>query len=413
MKAAALKRRGVLVGSVLGACFLLAGLMTAVVFPGGSGPVRLPAAAATIAAQNTSSTCNSLELALGLCGSTTTTTTTGGGGVTTTTACNALLMLLNDCPPASTTTTTTTPPTTTTTTTIPSTTTTTSVGSGCSTMTPPVAPPTGESAWTCSFDDEFNGTALDTTKWVPLTTATTDYTNGSAPGIVCYVNNPQTISESGGTLNLSVVQVPAMSCPTIGGLANFSTQFEGGDVNSSGLFSQEYGFFEAYAEMPASKAEGLQETLWLYPLNQSLHDVNGSNAGSRNGEIDYGEFYSEYPQYDVPAVHYPGASSTQGATSDTNACADLNGAMTAGQFNYYGLSWTPTTITAYFNGVPCITDTYAARDTQETPPAPFDQPFFLNFTAALGLNNGTGDQYTAGVTQLPATTHVDWMRVWK
>ena len=59
--------------------------------------------------------------------------------------------------------------------------------------------------WSCSFDDEFNGTSLNTSLWAPQLTATSLYVAGPD----CYVNNPNTISESGGYLNLSVVKVPA------------------------------------------------------------------------------------------------------------------------------------------------------------------------------------------------------------
>ena len=393
------------VGVVVGACSLLAGLMSVVVLTGTSDPVALPAPTVSLAAQDVSATAGHAAAA-----------------VTTTTACNALLMLLNDCPSGPTTTTspptTTTTTTSTTTTTVPaSTTTTTTSGTAptCQSSVPSYVPlPAGESAWTCTLDNEFNGTSLSTSSFAPLTTASTGYTTGayasflSSPtaGTPCYVNNASTVNESGGTLNLSIVVVPQMNCTdpqALGG--SFPTDYEGGDVNTSGLFSQEYGYFETSAEMPASTIDGLQETLWLWPVNQTLHGSQWPDSG----EIDYAEFYSEYPQYDVPVVHYPGSSTTQSATSDTNACADAMGHLTAGQFNRYALSWTPTTITAYFNDTPCITDTYASRDT-ETAPAPFDQPFFLNFTAALGVSPNS---FNAGTTQLPATTKIQWMRVWR
>ncbi len=56
----------------------------------------------------------------------------------------------------------------------------------------------------------------------------------------------------------------------------------------------------------------------------------------------------------------------------------------------YALSWTPTTLTAYFNGVPCMTDVYASYlSSPDTAPAPFNQPFFLAFTAALGMGSNS------------------------
>jgi hypothetical protein len=42
-------------------------------------------------------------------------------------------------------------------------------------------------------------------------------------------------------------------------------------------------------------------------------------------------------------------------------------------------------------------------------PAPFDQPFFLSLTQALGV----GTNSPTASTPLPATTLVDYVRVWK
>jgi hypothetical protein len=174
------------------------------------------------------------------------------------------------------------------------------------------------------------------------------------------------------------------------------------------LFSQQYGYFETEAAIPQSEAQGLQETLWLWPNNETLNKSKGSTSPPANGEIDYAEFYSVYSNIDTPVAHYPGsATSTDSATGDTNNCTVMD---QAGQFNVYGLAWTPTTITAYINGTPCIKDTFAQRDT-ETPPAPFNQPFFLNYTAALGIN---ADASASGTTQFKqATTQIKWTRVWK
>ena len=271
-------------------------------------------------------------------------------------------------------------------------------GSSCGATVPPVTAPAG--GWQCSFDDEFNGSALDSANWQPQLTATSGYTTGLAPYQVCYVDNPDTISESGGVLNLSVVQTPtAQSC------GSGTTSYEGGMVTSYQLFSQRYGFFEARAKLPAATLQGLQETLWLYPEDETLY-----GGFPDSGEIDYGEFYSEYPSLDVPVVHYPGSAGDPNATNDSCAVA---GAATAGQFNTYALLWTPATITAYFNGQPCITDTYDRYvQSPDVAPEPFNQPFFMAFTAALGVNTDT-PLAAALPSELPATTSIDWVRAWQ
>jgi beta-glucanase (GH16 family) len=221
---------------------------------------------------------------------------------------------------------------------------------------------------------------------------------------VCYVNTPDTINVTGGTLNLSVVQTPQ----PIGCQGTYTskaqTNIEGGMVISYNLFSQEYGFFEASAEMPATAVPGLQETLWLYPENETLY-----GPWPDSGEIDFGEFYSEYPNNDVPAIHYPGSGSDPNSSDDNCVHA---GSSPAGQFHTYAALWTPTSITTYYDGQPCMTDVYGPYvNNPDSAPEPFNQPFFMALTAALGAANG--DQYRPGVTPLPATTKVDWVRTWQ
>jgi beta-glucanase (GH16 family) len=249
-----------------------------------------------------------------------------------------------------------------------------------------------QGAWSCTFDDEFNGTSLDTTKWTPQLTANSGYTTGTAAGWPCYVDNPSTISESGGYLDLSVVQEPApVSCAD-----GYSTPFEAGMVSTYGKFNQTYGAFEVNAELPASVAKGLQETFWLYPQTLTY------GAWPHSGETDFAEFYSQYPTLDVPYIHY-----TEAASGDPNVTA-YNCTINQGQFNTYGMDWQPGTLTIYLNGNVCLVD-HPNPAAPLASPEPFNDPFFLALTQALG--SGT-DAYVPGATQLPATTLIDWVRAW-
>jgi hypothetical protein len=255
------------------------------------------------------------------------------------------------------------------------------VASGCQGTTPLGLP----GAWNCTFDDEFDGTALDTNNWVPQVTAASGYVNGAT---ACYQDNPQTISVSGGYLNLTALQVAPFTCPD--GSNSFTTTYEAGMVSTTGLFDQTYGAFEVNAKLPPSVVEGLQETMWLYPQNLTY------GAWPASGEIDFAEFYSEFPGLDVPYIHYAQSSTDPNATS-------YNCLINQDAFNTYGVDWTPTSITVLDNGQPCLVDT------PTTGTEPFDQPFFIALTQALGVGTNA---FSPGVTELPATTQIDWVRAW-
>jgi beta-glucanase (GH16 family) len=263
-----------------------------------------------------------------------------------------------------------------------SSTTITATASACQGTTPLGVPGT----WNCSFDDEFNGTTLNTNNWVPQQTGASGYVNGAT---ACYVDSPDTISVAGGYLNLTALQVAPFTCQD--GSNSFSTSYEAGMVSTSGLFDQTYGTYEVNAKLPPSVIQGLQETFWLYPQTLTY------GAWPASGEIDFAEFYSQFPGLDVPYIHYSQSS------TDLNATA-YDCVINQNAFNTYGVDWTPTSITVLYNGTPCLVDT------PSTGSEPFNQPFFIALTQALGVGTNA---FTPGVTELPATTQIDWVRAWQ
>jgi hypothetical protein len=56
----------------------------------------------------------------------------------------------------------------------------------------------------------------------------------------------------------------------------------------------------------------------------------------------------------------------------------------------------------------CLTDNY--RPSNVASPAPFNQPFFISLTQALGAG---ANALEPSATPLPATTSIDYVRVWK
>jgi beta-glucanase (GH16 family) len=253
--------------------------------------------------------------------------------------------------------------------------------------------------WKCTFDDEFDGSALDTSRWSPQVTAWSGFSSGPVGSQVCYFNGPDTISEHGGYLHLSVVREPApFRCGN--SQVQFGTQYAGGSVSTYNGFTQTYGRFEVRAQLPQTTVQGLQETLWLYPNHQAY-------GPSASGEIDFAEFYSQTADLDVPYLHYRYDSATRSVATNTNIVTAYTCAIDHTVFNTYAVDWEPGQITISVNGSTCLVDNYAASGLAS--PAPFDQPFMILLTQALGIG---ANAFDPALTPLPATTLVDYVRVW-
>ena len=257
---------------------------------------------------------------------------------------------------------------------------------GCGGQRPPKP---GGGRFTCTFFDEFRGSALDGTKWWVGTTAATGFQSGGE----CYVDSGNNISVADGLLSLTVRKEAApFTCVTPSG--SYESQYTSGTVNTVGRFSQAYGRFEVRAKFPAATVAGLQSSLWLWPV------TNKYGTWPTNGEIDIAEAFSQYPDRVIPYVHYTAA------TRDPNV-TNTDCRITPGAFHTYAAVWTPTTITITFDGKRCLTDTWNPAPPL-VKPQPFDQPFVVALTQGLGVRSNAA---TAG-TPLPATTQIDYVRVW-
>jgi beta-glucanase (GH16 family) len=249
--------------------------------------------------------------------------------------------------------------------------------------------------WICTFDDEFDGTSLNDRSWTVVRTAANGYHSGNE----CFVGSPQTVSVSGGTLNLTARRTATFVCSNPAG--DFTTQYIGGSVTTDHKFSQAYGEFEIKARFPDARVSGLQSALWLWPANR---DAYGSIFPD-SGEIDITEWFSSDPSLAIPTIHY-NPSGGPGADPDatTTKCQVANPA----RFNTYGVIWTPSSMIILVDGQTCLVDDWVPAS-PETKPEPFNLPFFVNLTQALGV----GDNSPSGSTPLPATMQIDWVRVWR
>jgi beta-glucanase (GH16 family) len=247
--------------------------------------------------------------------------------------------------------------------------------------------------WKCTFDDEFNGTSLNTTKWTVQQTPTSGYATGPLGYHACYIDRPENVSVSGGYLALTArKEASTFNCG-----AFFKTQYTAGSVSGFGKFSQAYGRFEVRALVPQAAVPGLQESFWLWPVNSTKY-----GAQPASGEIDIAELYSQYPTLAMPYIHYKPGVFDPNLTS-YKCTIDIT------KFHTYTLEWTPSSLTVIYDGNTCLVDNWKPA-APLVAPQPFDQPFFLALTQALGIATNSFDPAT---TPLPATTLVDYARIWK
>jgi beta-glucanase (GH16 family) len=224
--------------------------------------------------------------------------------------------------------------------------------------------------WRCTFADDFNGTSLNTAKWVAQRTV------------------------ANGALRLTARQESApFTCRSTRG--DFSTPYTSGMVSTLGKFAQTYGRFQVRAKVSATHLPGLQSALWLWPVNPHRY-----GEWPASGEIDIAEMYSAWPNRAVPYIHYDGDDRDPNATNTNCAVAHL------AAWHIYAAEWTPSSIKVTYDGRTCLIDRWNP-EAPLTRPQPFDQPFIV------ALTQGLGKDFDPETTPLPATTQVDYVRVWK
>ena len=296
---------------------------------------------------------------------------------TATAKCTVLQQLLGQCKKP---TTTTTVAPSTTTTVAPTTTTTWAPSTACGGYA--TVPKTGGGVWTCSFGDEFNGTALDRSMWLPQTTKGSGFDSNDHD---CFMDSPNNVSVSGGSLVLTSRQEAApFICEDY---VPRSTEYTSGSVSTYQRRSVNRGRVEVRAKVISGKVQGTHTAFWMFP-----QDLNG---GPGKGEIDIAEIYGIYSDRAIPYIHHPLSSIDPNDTN--NYCMIANIA----DWNTYVVEWTAESIKIIYNGQVCLTDTMGASN--------FNKDYMVALTQGLGW---PGNDFQPGITPLPAQTIVDYVRVY-
>lgn len=234
------------------------------------------------------------------------------------------------------------------------------------------------------WQDEFNGSSLDLSKWEPMI-------GTGCPNICGWGNNEQQFYRAqnatvgGGTLKITARR------ENFGGAqytsARLRTKFKG---------DWTYGRFEMRAKMPVG--QGMWPAFWMLPTD-SVHGV-----WAASGEIDIMEYLGSEPSTIHGTTHF-------GGTFPANTFSGNSYTLPSGNFHdtfhEFAIEWEEEEIRWYVDGI-----LYRIQNSWFTPgaafPAPFNERFHLLLNLAVGGNwPGPPD----GSTQFPQTFEVDWVRV--
>ncbi|PXW90955.1 carbohydrate binding protein [Streptohalobacillus salinus] len=254
--------------------------------------------------------------------------------------------------------------------------------------------------WQLTFEDNFDGTTLDTNKW------NYDTGNGFYDGdtFISGWGNEELEYYQEDNVRLEdgqlIIEGKEESVTDETGTYDYTS----GKIHTKGKFSQTYGRFEAKMSLPAG--QGYWPAFWMMPEN----DVYGTWAAS--GEIDIMENSGSHPNKIGGAIHY-------GAKWPNNTYTAKDYLFPAGQditdMNVYAVEWEPGEIRWYVNDQLFQTlNNWSTTDedlaTKYAYPAPFDQDFYMILNLAIGGWYGGAPDDT---TTFPGEMVVDYVRVYE
>ena len=263
--------------------------------------------------------------------------------------------------------------------------------------------------WKLVWDDEFEGTTIDTTKWgfdrgSYLKTGPDQWQPGWGNGeLEFYTARPENAFVADGMLHIKAIKESYKG-----------SQYTSARLKTRDLFNKKYGRFEFRAKLPTGK--GVWPAIWLLPADDQKY-----GAWAASGEIDIMEARGQEPNKVLGTLHY-------GSHWPANAHSGADYVFPQGQgiadFHVYALEWEPGEIRFYVDDHLYQTQNFwwssaetdgpkgvaPSNESELNPwPAPFDQPFYITLNVAVGGQFlGNPDRTTA----FPVEMLVDYVRVY-
>lgn len=257
---------------------------------------------------------------------------------------------------------------------------------------PAVTAPAGRT-WRLTFADEFDGSAVDRSRWTTCWDWTVSDCSRSATalgGLERYTPGQVRVRDGVATLVAQRLAKPRRGqcyqgrCTHRSGLLTTARPGSGRPYR----YVFRYGYAEARIEVSA--APGLWSTFWLLPRRTDLR-------GDYTHEIDVLEAAGERAGTTLQTYHYAGRTRQFRARD----CPPL---ATAG-FHTYGVDWRPDSITFYRDGQACGRFSDAANI--------YDKP--VQLILELMVYPSTSRSGGLSLTDVPAGGRmvVDYCRVWR
>ena len=258
------------------------------------------------------------------------------------------------------------------------------------------ANPTAKGGYTLDFSDEFNGTTLNTSTWLPY----------YLPHWSTRTLSAAHYNVSNGALNLQLVSGQKPWCPTydpgvkVSSICtyekNYLHRFAGTNMalnhseSEFNGYTTKYGYFEIRAKGPSCGGGG--HCAWWMIGCQDDQDSNGLNY-TQSAEIDCTENLFSNMNSWSPKIH---------PWSDNNIVNTTFNITTAGnaanEYHIYAIDWTPNGVGYYF-------DNKMYAFTTSSPSYRMMTMFSIYTSDNMWSGNDNG--------VYPKTWSIDYFRVWK
>jgi len=257
--------------------------------------------------------------------------------------------------------------------------------------------PTGvPGSWKLKFNDDFNGSSLDLTKWIMCNPSfgngnpCTPWNNEQQLFNTATTNNPN-VTVTNGQLHLTATKTGGQIYSGMVSTGPDKFNYKNPGYQS---FQYTYGIYEGRVKFP--KGNGFWPSMWQLP------DQDKYGGWPDSGEYDVVEIAGNKPNYAYWTAHWGGSGGECG-----HPCGGGEGSIAdaSAGFHTYALDWEPDSLTWYVDGVQKakVTDKGGIQT----------HPFYIIANFSVGGDWGPLQGAPDGSTPFPTSMDIDYLRVWQ